>query len=302
MPRRGHDAPGPRPLRVGEELRHALAHIFEQGRLRDPALAGLALTVTEVRVSPDLKNATAYVMPLAGAHAGEAMDGLEARQRLPAPRTGAGGQAALRARPSASRSTPPSTMRAASTRCCTAPRSRATWRRAPRERERNEPRKTKGVAGPWLDRARQAAGHDLGARRGGGAAHARRAKAGHAGTLDPLATGVLPIALGEATKTVSVALGGPKSYRFTLALGRGASNRRCRGRSHRHQRPPPRPPPISKRRCRVSPARLMQTAARLSRRSRLPASAPMIWRAAARKSRSTPRPVAIDRLASIGPA
>jgi len=77
MPRRGHSAPGPRPLRVGEELRHALAHIFEQGRLHDPALAGLALTVTEVRVSPDLKNATAYVMPLAGAHAGEAMAALK---------------------------------------------------------------------------------------------------------------------------------------------------------------------------------------------------------------------------------
>ncbi len=44
-------------------------------------------------------------------------------------------------------------------------------------------------------------------------------KAGHAGTLDPLATGVLPIALGEATKIVSVALGGPKSYRFSLAWG-----------------------------------------------------------------------------------
>jgi ribosome-binding factor A len=77
MPRRGPSAPGPRPLRVGEELRHALAHIFEQGRLHDPALAGLALTVTEVRVSPDLKNATAYVMPLAGAHAGEALEALK---------------------------------------------------------------------------------------------------------------------------------------------------------------------------------------------------------------------------------
>ena len=77
MPRRGPSAPGPRPLRVGEELRHVLAHIFEQGRLHDPALAGLALTVTEVRVSPDLKNATAYVMPLAGAHAGEAMEALK---------------------------------------------------------------------------------------------------------------------------------------------------------------------------------------------------------------------------------
>jgi tRNA pseudouridine55 synthase len=45
------------------------------------------------------------------------------------------------------------------------------------------------------------------------------AKAGHAGTLDPLATGVLPIALGEATKTVSFAMDGAKTYRFTVRWG-----------------------------------------------------------------------------------
>ena len=45
------------------------------------------------------------------------------------------------------------------------------------------------------------------------------AKAGHAGTLDPLATGVLPIALGEATKTVPFAVEGLKTYRFTLRFG-----------------------------------------------------------------------------------
>ena len=44
-------------------------------------------------------------------------------------------------------------------------------------------------------------------------------KAGHAGTLDPLATGVLPIALGEATKTVPFVQDGSKTYRFTLAWG-----------------------------------------------------------------------------------
>jgi tRNA pseudouridine55 synthase len=44
-------------------------------------------------------------------------------------------------------------------------------------------------------------------------------KAGHAGTLDPLATGVLPIALGEATKTVPYALDGQKTYRFSAAWG-----------------------------------------------------------------------------------
>jgi len=45
------------------------------------------------------------------------------------------------------------------------------------------------------------------------------AKVGHAGTLDPLATGILPIALGEATKTVSYVMAGPKEYRFTIVWG-----------------------------------------------------------------------------------
>ena len=45
------------------------------------------------------------------------------------------------------------------------------------------------------------------------------AKVGHAGTLDPLATGLLPIALGEATKTISIVMDGQKSYRFTICFG-----------------------------------------------------------------------------------
>src|SRR4029450_8635263 len=45
------------------------------------------------------------------------------------------------------------------------------------------------------------------------------AKAGHAGTLDPLATGVLPVAFGEATKTVPFAVEGNKQYRFTVCFG-----------------------------------------------------------------------------------
>ena len=47
----------------------------------------------------------------------------------------------------------------------------------------------------------------------------RAAKAGHGGTLDPLASGLLPIALGEATKTVSFAMDGAKSYEFILSFG-----------------------------------------------------------------------------------
>ena len=49
------------------------------------------------------------------------------------------------------------------------------------------------------------------------------AKAGHAGTLDPLATGILPVALGEATKTVPYVMDGTKAYRFTVRWGEGTS-------------------------------------------------------------------------------
>ncbi|MCH7937698.1 MAG: 30S ribosome-binding factor RbfA [Proteobacteria bacterium] len=59
-------APSQRQLRVGEELRHALAWILKRGDIRDPGLAGVAVTVTEVRVSPDLRNARVFVMPLGG--------------------------------------------------------------------------------------------------------------------------------------------------------------------------------------------------------------------------------------------
>jgi tRNA pseudouridine55 synthase len=49
------------------------------------------------------------------------------------------------------------------------------------------------------------------------------AKLGHAGTLDPLATGILPVALGEATKTIAYVMDGPKSYRFTLRWGQSTT-------------------------------------------------------------------------------
>ncbi len=68
--------PSQRQLRVGEELRHALSRLLQRGELRDPALQDVAVTVTEVRMSPDLKNATAYVMPLGGRHVAEVIEGL----------------------------------------------------------------------------------------------------------------------------------------------------------------------------------------------------------------------------------
>ena len=58
--------PSVRQLRVGEELRHVLADLLGRGDLRDPALAGRSITVSEVRASPDLRNATAFVIPLGG--------------------------------------------------------------------------------------------------------------------------------------------------------------------------------------------------------------------------------------------
>jgi len=65
--RESHAAgPSQRQLRVGEVLRHALVDVLARGELRDPALTDVSITVTEVRVSPDLKAATAFVVPLGG--------------------------------------------------------------------------------------------------------------------------------------------------------------------------------------------------------------------------------------------
>jgi len=65
-----------RQLRIGEELRHILAEILFRGELRDPDIQGRTVTVTEVRISPDLKNATAYIVPLGGEYAPEILGAL----------------------------------------------------------------------------------------------------------------------------------------------------------------------------------------------------------------------------------
>ncbi len=62
--KRNDRAPSQRQLRVGEEIRHTLASIIGRGELRDPDLMGQAITVTEVRISPDMRNATVYCLPL----------------------------------------------------------------------------------------------------------------------------------------------------------------------------------------------------------------------------------------------
>jgi len=76
--KRSRPAAGPsqRQLRAGELVRHALVEILREEELQDPALAGVSVTVTEVRMSPDLRHALCFVEPLGGAHAAEVTAGL----------------------------------------------------------------------------------------------------------------------------------------------------------------------------------------------------------------------------------
>lgn len=70
--------PGPsqRQLRVAEEIRHILAGVLMRGDVHDPLLDGVSVTVTEVRISPDLKAATVFALPLAGSHVENVLKGL----------------------------------------------------------------------------------------------------------------------------------------------------------------------------------------------------------------------------------
>ena len=68
--------PTQRQLRVAEEIRHLLAEILLRGELRDPVLAGVSVTVTEVKISPDLKHATAFCVPLGGVNVTEVLAAL----------------------------------------------------------------------------------------------------------------------------------------------------------------------------------------------------------------------------------
>jgi ribosome-binding factor A len=74
--------PSQRQLRVGELLRHALSEIIGRGDIRDPALEGTAVTVLEVSVSPDLRHAVAYVMPLGGIRKDEILQALKRSRRF----------------------------------------------------------------------------------------------------------------------------------------------------------------------------------------------------------------------------
>src|SRR6201984_3508723 len=77
-------APGgsQRQLRVGETVRHAIADVLSQGSVHDPDLEGHIITVPEVRMSPDLKLATVYVMPLGGRDTDKVLVALERNKKF----------------------------------------------------------------------------------------------------------------------------------------------------------------------------------------------------------------------------
>src|SRR6478752_9802266 len=70
-----------RQLRVGELVRHAIAEMLSRGEVHDPVLEGHLITVPEVRMSPDLRLATIYVMPLGGRDAEAVVKALEANKK-----------------------------------------------------------------------------------------------------------------------------------------------------------------------------------------------------------------------------
>ena len=74
--------PSQRALRVGELVRHALADMLTRGEVHDPVLDAHMITVPEVRMSPDLRLATAYVMPLGGRDEKEVVAALDRNKRF----------------------------------------------------------------------------------------------------------------------------------------------------------------------------------------------------------------------------
>jgi ribosome-binding factor A len=85
-------APSQRQLRVGEVIRRRLSEVLARGDVPDPALDGVSITVSEVRMTPDLRLAVAYVLPLGGQNA-EAVVGALNRNRGPLRRLVADGVA-----------------------------------------------------------------------------------------------------------------------------------------------------------------------------------------------------------------
>ncbi|RPE64875.1 ribosome-binding factor A [Pacificibacter maritimus] len=71
-----------RTLRVGEAIRRRLSEMLARGEIHDPAISSLSITVGEVRVTNDMRIATAYILPLGGEGADEALAAMRKRQGL----------------------------------------------------------------------------------------------------------------------------------------------------------------------------------------------------------------------------
>jgi ribosome-binding factor A len=84
QPHHTRPAKGPtqRQLRAGELVRHALVEILREEDVADPALQGVSVTVTEVRVSPDLRHAIVFIEPLGGVHSPEVVAGLNRHSKF----------------------------------------------------------------------------------------------------------------------------------------------------------------------------------------------------------------------------
>ena len=265
-------APGgsQRQLRVGETVRHAVADILSQGNVHDPDLEGHIITVPEVRMSPDLKLATVYVMPLGGRDTDVVIAALERNKKFLrgeiAHRVNLKFAPDIRFRiderfdeaeriekllrtPAVQRDLAPDSddelmivttadsvidsenrriarrlkkIFLSTTRVDDARRGnndpRQDSRQGKQPRQNNQPRRDKRDVHGWvvLDKP-------IGMTSTHAVAVLKRLfqakRAGHAGTLDPLASGGLPIALGEATKTVPFVMDGRKRYRFTVTWG-----------------------------------------------------------------------------------
>lgn len=76
-----HTGPSQRQLRVGELIRHALAAMLSRGEIFDPVLSSHVVTIPEVRLSPDLRLATIYVMPLGGKDVKEVLAALDRHKK-----------------------------------------------------------------------------------------------------------------------------------------------------------------------------------------------------------------------------
>ena len=79
--RQGTGEPSQRALRVGELVRHAMADMLTRGAVHDPVIEGHVITVPEVRMSPDLRLATIYVMPLGGRDLDEVVAALDRNKK-----------------------------------------------------------------------------------------------------------------------------------------------------------------------------------------------------------------------------